>query len=131
MKKSDNLDIALLLLRVTMGGLMAIHHGWGKAEKLLTGNPSKFSDPIGLGAPLSLGLASFAELICAILVVIGLYTRLAVIPLIITMVVAVFVVHIDDPFKKMELGLIYLTGFSVIGLLGPGWYSIDAQARKS
>ena len=130
MKASNNSDIALLILRIAMGGLMAIHHGWGKAVKLFTGNPEKFADPIGLGSPVSLGLASFAELICAVLIVLGWYTRWAVMPLIITMFVAVFVVHIDDPFKKMELGLIYLSGYMVIGLMGPGWYSLDAQVRK-
>lgn len=128
--KSGNRDIALLILRVVFGGLMLLNHGWGKLDKLIYGNPDKFADPIGLGAPVSLGLTTFAEVICAGLVVLGFFTRWAVVPLLITMLVAVFVVHIDDPIKKMESGLLYLAAFSAIGLLGPGWYSLDEQVRK-
>lgn len=123
-------DIALLLLRLTLGGLMLMNHGWKKMMKLFTGDPTKFADPIGMGAPFSLGLASFAEVLCAGLIVIGWLTRWAVIPLIVTMIVAVFIVHIDDPFKKMELGLIYLFGYVAIGLMGPGRYSVDGQLAK-
>ncbi|MEO1263368.1 MAG: DoxX family protein [Bacteroidota bacterium] len=130
MHHSKNTDLALLLLRLTFGGLMLFNHGWGKMVKLFTGDPTKFADLFGLGAPVCLGLTTFAEVLCSALVVIGLFTRWAVVPLIITMLVAVFVVHIDDPFKKMEMGLLYLTAFTAIGLAGPGWYSVDAQMRK-
>lgn len=123
-------DISLLLLRLVFGGFMLINHGWGKMIKLFTGDPTKFADPIGLGAPISLGLTTFAEVLCAFLLVIGLFTRWAAIPLIITMFVAVFVVHIDDPLSKMEMGLMYLTAYMVLAISGPGWYSLDARIRK-
>lgn len=123
-------DIALLLLRIVFGALMLINHGWGKMLRLFSGEPIKFADPIGLGEPLSLGLTAFAEFLCAFLVIIGLFTRWASIPLIITMFVAVFVVHIDDPFSKMEMGLLYLSVFIILGIAGPGWYSLDAHLRN-
>ncbi len=126
---SKNTDIALLLLRVTFGGLIIINHGWGKLIKLFT-DPTKFADPIGLGAPVSLGLTTFAEFLCAGLVVLGLFTRWAVVPLIITMLVGIFVVHVDDPFSNIEKALIYLMAFLSIGIAGPGWYSVDAQMRN-
>ena len=130
MPHSKNTDIALLLLRLTFGGLMLINHGWGKMLKLFTGDPTKFADPFGIGAPASLGLTVFAEVLCAALIVLGLFTRWALIPLIVTMLVAIFIIHIDDPFKKMEMAVIYLTAYTAIGLTGPGWYSLDAQVRK-
>jgi len=123
---SKSIDIALLALRVTFGGLMLINHGWGKLLRLFD-DPTKFGDPIGLGAPVSLGLTTFAEFLCSALIVIGLFTRLAVVPLVVTMLVAIFVVHIDDPFSKIEKALMYLVAFGAIGLAGPGWYSVDAQ----
>lgn len=127
---TNNKDIALLLLRLAFGGLMLFNHGWGKMEKLFTGNPNKFADPIGLGAPVSLGLTVFAEVGCAALLVLGLFTRWATVPLIITMAVAVFIIHWSDPFGDKESAIIYLTAYVVIALLGPGWYSVDEQVRK-
>jgi len=127
----NQLDISLLLLRVTFGGLMLINHGWGKMMKFFGDDPIKFADPIGVGETASLALAVFAEVICAVLIVMGFLTRWAVIPLIITMLVAVFIVHISDPFKKMEMGILYLIPYVVIWMNGAGKYSIDSLMKKS
>jgi putative oxidoreductase len=126
----NNIDISLLLLRLTFGGLMLINHGWGKMLKLFGDDPIQFADPIGIGATPSLALAVFAEVLCAALLIIGLFTRLSVIPLIITMFVAAFVVHISDPFPKMESALLYLIPYIVLLLLGAGRFSLDALIRN-
>ena len=123
------LDLALLLLRVG-SGLMMLSHGWPKladfGDKLTT-----FKDPLGLGPAVSLQLAVFSEFFCAILLVLGLFTRLSLIPLIITMAVAAFIVHAADPFASQEKALLFLLIFVVQLLLGPGKYSIDAQLTKN
>lgn len=118
-------NIGLLLLRVGFSALM-LTHGIPKLMKLLDGDFS-FGDPIGIGAIASLILTVFAEAICAALVLIGYKARLACIPLIITMLVAVFVVHAPDPLGRKELGIVYLIAFTVIALMGPGKYSIDRR----
>ncbi len=123
-------DLALLLLRLGFGGIMIYGHGWAK----LTGFgeiAAEFPDPLGAGPATSLGLAVFAEVFCAAAVVLGLLTRWTLLPLIVTMVVAVFVVHADDPFRRQELGLLYLVAFVVLWLKGPGRWSIDARLRRS
>ncbi len=117
-------DIALLLLRVAFGGLMAINHGLGKAQKVMDGNFA-FADPLGMGEKTSLVLASGAELFCAALIAVGLFTRLSAIPLIFTMAVAAFVVHGADPLAKKEMALIYLAGYVAIFLLGSGRISLQ------
>ena len=119
-------DLSLLLLRLCFRGLMCINHGIGKFHKFFGDEPIKFGDPLGIGMEASLGLAVFSEVLCAIMVVFGLLTRLAVIPLIITMIVAAFVVHIDDPFKKMEAALLYLIPYLILLWHGGGKCSIDA-----
>jgi putative oxidoreductase len=78
----------------------------------------------------SLVLTTFAEAGCALLIVIGLFTRWATVPLIIAMFVAAFVVKMGDSLKEMEMALLYFFAFVAIGLAGPGWYSVDAQMRK-
>ncbi|WP_221774647.1 DoxX family protein [Pelagicoccus albus] len=118
-------DIALLVLRITFGGLMLVNHGWGKLMSLISGGPIEFLDPIGLGPAVSLSLAVLAEVVCSALVVLGFYTRVAMIPLIATMAVAVFSVHWSDPFKDKESALIYLGAFVAIALLGAGRFAID------
>lgn len=117
-------DLALLLLRAAGGGFMAYAHGWPKAQKLLSGDLG-FADPIGIGEEASLLLAVFAELVCGILLVLGLFTRAALVPLIITMAVAVFIVHADDPFSKQEFGLLFLVPYVSLLLMGPGNWSMD------
>jgi putative oxidoreductase len=119
-------DLGLLLLRLASGGIMAYSHGWGKLQKMLGGDMS-FADPIGVGEELSLILTVFAEFACGILVALGLFTRAALIPLIVTMWVAVFIIHADDPFGKQEFGLLYLTPYLALYFTGPGKYSVDKR----
>lgn len=119
-------DLGLLLLRIAAGGFMAYSHGWGKFQKALSGDMS-FADPIGVGEEASLILTVFAEFFCAILVTIGLFTRASLVPLIITMLVAVFIIHADDPFSDMEHGLLFLIPYVALFLTGPGNYSLDKK----
>ncbi len=122
-------DLGKLLLRVVPAGLMLTGHGWPKlvgfSERM-----DSFPDPIGLGPGLSLGLIVFAEVVCALLVMFGLWTRLSTIPLIIGMAVITFVTHGDDILGKGESGLVYLAIFTVILLIGGGRYSLDRLSLK-
>jgi len=115
---------SLLILRVTFGGAMIIGHGQGKLEKLMGDEPIRFMNFMGLGEEVSFTLVVFAEVFCALLLVVGLFTRYASIPLIFTMLVA-FNKHIGDPFSDMEGSLLYLTSYIAIILLGAGKFSLD------
>lgn len=121
-------SIGLLLLRLSSGGLM-ITHGYGKFMNVITGDLS-FADPIGLGPEISLILAAFSEFICAILIMFGLYTRLATVPLILTMLVAAFIQHGDDPLAQKEKALLFATGYLVLFFTGAGRYSVDHNLYK-
>ena len=85
-----------------------------------------FGDPIGIGSELSLILVIFAEFFCAILVTIGFLTRLSVIPITITMIVAYFVAHEKDAFDMKQLPLVFMLLTIVVFILGAGRYSLDA-----
>ena len=110
---------------------MMLSHGLPKLQKLTSGAPVEFASVLGMSPELSLGLAVFAEVFCSILLIIGLATRLATIPLIITMLVAVLSIHADDPFGKKEPALHYLLVYLVILLAGPGRYSLDHLISRS
>ena len=120
--------VGLALLRVAVGGMM-LTHGWPKLGRLLE-TPERFADPIGLGPEISLGLTVMAELLCAALIIFGAATRIACVPLLITMLVAAFVVHGEDPFGDKELALLYAAGTLTLLFTGPGRFSVDAW-RKS
>ena len=55
----------------------------------------------------------------------GVATRGAAIPVMVTMFVAAFVVHWDDPFGRKELALLFLAAYTALFLTGAGRYSID------
>lgn len=117
-------DVALLFVRITVG-LLLITHGYPKMVKLFSGEPIQFASIFGMSEQVSLAMAMFAEFICAIFVMFGLATRLASVPIIITMLVIVFSVHADDPIGKKELPILYLVSYLFILFMGAGKYSID------
>lgn len=121
-------DLGLLLLRLVAVGPM-ITHGYPKFQKILDGN-FQFGDPLGVGPEVSLVLAVIAELFCSVLVILGLTTRFALIPLIITMAVAVFIVHGADDFKTKEMGILYLGMYLSLFFTGPGKFSADRALFK-
>jgi putative oxidoreductase len=122
-------DISLFILRVFGAGFMLYGHGWGKLMNVISGN-FEFGDPIGLGPVVSLILAAFAEGICTIFIIIGCYTRLAALFLVINMSVAFLFVHLNQSFGDMELALLYLLIFTVIFLIGPGKLALDNKSRR-
>ena len=122
-------DLTLLLMRIGVGALM-LSHGAGKLLKLFGEEPVKFSDPLGVGATASLAMAVFAEVFCSIFLIFGFATRLSVVPLLITMLVAVLLIHTHDPFPKKELPLLYIIIYLAIGIFGAGKYSVDNLIYK-
>lgn len=120
---STTTDIGLLFLRISIGGLMFFNHGWGKLISY-SEKSALFSDPLGIGAPMSMAAAIFAEVACASLVILGIGTRLAVIPLVITMLVAALMVHAEDPFAKKEFALLYAIPFITLFFTGGGRFSL-------
>ena len=121
---TKNIDFVLLLLRLVVGGFM-LTHGIGKFEKLFSGEPITFPDPIGVGATASLALVVFSEVFCSLFLIFGIATRLSSIPLIITMLVAAFIAHADDGFGKQELPLLYTVIYIVLVISGSGRIAFD------
>ena len=74
---------------------------------------------------ISLALVAFAEFFCPIFVALGFWTRLFTLPIIYAFIIIVFDVHIDDPFSKMEKGILFLFSYILIFFIGPGKLSVD------
>ncbi len=125
----DLLNLAIFCVRVFIG-LTMLSHGAPKLMKFMSGEPLHFADPLNIGVVPSLVLTVFAEVFCSICIIIGLGTRFAVVPLMITMLVAAFVVHIGDGFREQETALLYLLIYFTLFITGSGRYSIDRQLEK-
>jgi len=128
-KYSDNgISLGALLLRLAIGALL-MTHGYHKLVNFASLS-SKFADPLHIGSALTLGLAIFAEFFCAIFVLLGLFTRLACIPIIITMAFAVFYAHKGDFFNTGEKATLFLLSSIALLFIGPGKVSADKFAGK-
>jgi putative oxidoreductase len=121
-------NAAMLLLRLGAGVLM-MGHGYDKLVHFGSRHNS-FMNFLGIGSTFSLTLVIFAEFFCSLFLIIGLFTRLATIPLIIAMSVALFKAHHAEIFGKGEVATLYLTCYLVLLLLGPGKVSVDGMSGK-
>jgi putative oxidoreductase len=121
-------NFAMLVLRLGLGVLM-LHHGYGKLVHFneMKGN---FVNFLGMGSTVSLTLDIFAEFFCSIFLILGLFTRLAVIPILIAMSVALFKVHHFQLFDVGERAAIYLACSITILFCGPGKISVDGMIGK-
>lgn len=124
-KHPNNINFGLLIFRVGVSAMM-ITHGWGKFERVINGD-FRFGDPLGIGVEASLILAAFAEFICSCLVILGLTTRFATVPIMITMLVAWQISHAGDSFGAQEKVIFYLLSFLTLFITGPGKYSLDQK----
>ncbi len=114
----------LLVARIFFG-LLFLTHGY---DKLMAHDSlaDLYADPLGIGSLLSFWLTVFAEVVCSFALIFGLLQRIVLIPMIITMCVAFFVVHGGDAFAVKELSFIYLIVFIGLYITGPGKYSFDS-----
>jgi len=121
-------NAAMLILRLAAGGLM-MKHGYDKLVHFAN-YKTTFMSFLGLGSTTSLTLAIFAEFFCALFIMIGLFTRWAAIPLIITMGVALFKSHNGDFMGDGEMAALYLGAYLALLFVGPGRISIDGMIGK-
>jgi putative oxidoreductase len=119
-------DAGLLLLRLWLGLSMLWLHGWEKLMNLFAGKTT-FLDPLGVGETTSFVLTVFAEAVCSVLLVIGLWTRWAAVILAFTMGVAFFIVNSANLKGNGELAWLYLGGYLVLFAAGAGKFSVDRK----
>jgi putative oxidoreductase len=124
--------LALLLGRLAVG-LLFVSTGWGKVHNL--DRVTHFFQELGIPAPgFHAVLVGYSELVCGALLVIGLASRLATVPLIISMVVAILTAKRADLHGLFDLvgfdEFTYLVVLVMIAILGPGAVSLDAPIAR-
>lgn len=136
-------DVAALILRLAAGAIF-LPHGWSKIAA--EGGTAAFAADMAAnyGIPAFLGhLAAWTELAGAILLIVGLLTRLDALLLTGTMFVAAFIVQLPEALyevppdaiksfvvlRAIELPLALFAACAAIVLIGPGRVSLDALLR--
>lgn len=119
-----NYSFSLLVLRIGLSFSMIYLHGF---PRLINFNEIsyEFADPLGMGTVTSLSLVVFSEFFCSLLLIIGLFTRWSCIPLIITMIVATWIINGGKGFIFQEKSFIYLITYIGLLISGGGYFSID------
>ena len=118
-------NFAMLLLRLVFG-ILIMNHGYDKLMHF-GDRHNTFMNFMGIGSTLSLAFVIFAEFFCGLFVILGLFTRLSVIPIIIVLIVAIVKAHHNAIFGDAQPATLFLTGFLVLLFVGPGRASVDSM----
>jgi putative oxidoreductase len=106
-----------------------MNHGYDKLVHFADQHKT-FMSFLGLGSTISYALVVFAEFFCALFIVLGLFTRLSCIPLIIAMGVALFKAHNGDILGEGEHAALFLGAYLVLLMVGPGKISVDGMTGR-
>ena len=124
-----NEDVARLLLRLTLGGLM-IFHGFHKLFNGVSFIEGLFIDR-GLPAFMAYG-AYLGEVIAPLMLILGFRVKIASLLIVMTMLVAIALVHMGDIFSLtkhgawgIELQMFYIMAAVSVFLQGNDKYSLD------
>lgn len=119
----------MLLLRVSFGMILMVKAGFSKVMDF-SHLQHTFYNFMGLGAKVSLILVLFGEIFCSLLIVLGLFTRYACIPIIFIMLVIIYGSDAGKDLLESDRALLYLIGFTTVLLVGPGKVSVDGMINK-
>ncbi|WP_068826182.1 DoxX family membrane protein [Pseudomonas sp. BMS12] len=110
---------ALLLMRIGAALILLLVHGLPKLlhwqDELL-----RIEDPLGLGAQLTLSLAVFAEVLCPLLLMLGLFARLACLPVLVVLLVSLVLVHPEWSLEQGQFAWLLLALYAGLAISGPG-----------
>jgi len=119
MNESTRQDLGLLFLRISGALFLLWVHGLPKllnySEQL-----NLIEDPFHLGANITLLLAIFAEVLCPLLIIAGVLVRLACLPILAVLLIALLVVHPEWTLFEAQFGWLLLIIFTTLLISGPG-----------
>jgi putative oxidoreductase len=120
MNESRHQDLGLLFLRASGALFLLWVHGLPKLLKLI-------EDPFHLGAHVTLLLAIFAEVLCPLLILVGVLVRLACLPILAVLLIAMVVVHPEWTLFEGQFGWLLLILFTSVLIAGPGRFVLGKR----
>lgn len=119
-------DVGLLFLRVSGGLFLLWVHGLPKLLDF-SAQLQLIEDPFHLGAHLTLSLAIFAEVLCPLLIIAGVLVRLACLPILFVLLVALLIVHPQWSVAEGQFGWLLLILFTSLFIAGPGRLALNVR----
>ncbi|WP_455922890.1 DoxX family protein [Pseudomonas putida] len=117
--RQPSADLALLWLRVCAAVFLLTVHGLPKLLNFQA-QLQLIEDPFHLGAVPTLCLAIFAEVLCPLLIIAGVFTRLACLPVLAVLLVALVFVHPEWSLEQGQFAWLLLILFTTILIGGAG-----------
>ena len=122
--EKGNVDLGILAYRVLVAASLLFVHGFGKLSNLQE-EAATFPDPFKLGVKFTFCFAIFASVICPLMIMLGLLTRMATLGVAAVTLTGLFIVHLHDPLVVKDTPYMYSVAMMLIFIIGPGKYSID------
>ncbi|WP_260961434.1 DoxX family protein [Pseudomonas citri] len=119
-------DLGLLFLRLSGALFLLWVHGLPKLLHYSV-ELTRIEDPFHLGAAPTLVLAIFAEVFCPLLIAAGVLVRLACLPILFLLTVALLVVHPQWSLEEGQFGWLLLILFTSVFIAGPGCLAMNAR----
>ena len=120
---TKTLDYAMLFFRIAISLELIIVHGLKKVG--IGGISEVVPNPFGIPQFLNETLAIAANLLFPQLIIVGLFTRYATIPILAVTLTGYFIVHGNDPLLVRDIPFMFSLGYGLIAIVGPGKYSLD------
>ncbi|MFY1663099.1 DoxX family protein [Pseudomonas sp. Pseu.R1] len=119
-------DLGLLFLRASGALFLLFVHGLPKLLDFKA-QLALIEDPFHMGASLTLCMAIFAEVLCPLLILFGVLTRLACLPILFLLLVAMVVVHSEWTVEQGQFGWLLTLIFTSVLIAGPGRLALNVR----
>ncbi|PWK30752.1 DoxX family protein [Pseudomonas sp. B21-040] len=119
-------DWGLLFLRISSSLFLLWVHGLPKLLNY-SAQLQVIEDPFHMGVSLTLMLAIFAEVLCPLLIIAGVLVRLACLPILTLLLVALLIVHPQWSVEEGQFGWLLLILFTSIFIAGPGRLALNVR----
>ncbi|KAF2339033.1 putative oxidoreductase [Flavobacterium nitrogenifigens] len=117
-------NAALLVFRILLAVELFRVHGM-KKFRVENGQKEHVPNPLHLPEKLNGLVATFSDTVIPFFIILGLGTRLAVLPTIGVTAIGYFVVHKNDSLEVRDVPYMYTLSLLLLLALGAGTYSLD------
>jgi putative oxidoreductase len=122
-------NIGLLVFRILLSAELMIVHGLKKIG-IGTTEAEQVPNPLHFPYAFNQAFAITANLIFPVFIILGLFTRFAILPVIAVTLTGYFVVHWHDSLLEKDTPFMYSLSYLLLLALGPGKYSVDYLLHK-